>query len=105
MICPKCGTDYETLVCDVCVKRRAEAAYRKLQPFWLRLAQEGRIDLPLVTIEGWTHIELFAEHQHTFCGRTIEEQHHKRSIGYHYFDIEHNRCIDCEKAMRQFLET
>ena len=72
MICPECGREVKR-VCRSCQRDRARRGMLQHQRRFLQTWLVGGIDLRVRPHEGATHLELFDDRWHAFCGVSMFE--------------------------------
>jgi hypothetical protein len=72
MKCPKCGAEYETLICPGCAARLSRQAYLKLQEKYLPDVFAGApINLSRRNRSSPFHVALFGDPAHAFCNADL----------------------------------
>lgn len=79
MICAKCGTFYEQIVCPKCTERAGREALRIYQLNPLRQIARGRAKLLTRDMNGTRHIQMFGADR-TYCYLPIEAHHRRGTI-------------------------
>jgi hypothetical protein len=81
MICPECGREVK-LVCRDCQRDRARRGMLQHQRRFLQTWLVGEIELRIREHEGATHLELFDDRWHAFCGVSMfEHPEARRRVG------------------------
>jgi hypothetical protein len=104
MTCPSCKSDIPpaALACPTCTQRRSRAVIFAYQRQVLPAVLRGDSEMRLARLgRGPTHLELFGDSNHAFCGVELDEQS-KRSRRPHW-DLD-GICPKCSAVFEQLTE-
>jgi hypothetical protein len=95
MKCPKCRTEYGTLICPVCVAQSARNAYLRQQELYVPKVFDGApLNLSRRSRSQPAHIVLFGDTHHAYCGVALDAPQVRERCEY-TSELRARLCPDC----------